>query len=148
MSAAVDAGDGNSRSSRGYFDHDADVGVYGRGARIEDALVGAAEATFDLMTDIAMVVPIERIEVEFEEAEADFALVTWLNALLASAHERGLALGRFALERHGAHWMGAAWGEAWREELPRGVDVKGATLTALSVRESAAGWEARCVVDV
>jgi len=26
--------------------------------------------------------------------------------------------------------------------------VKGATLTMLKVKESAAGWEARCVVDV
>jgi len=28
------------------------------------------------------------------------------------------------------------------------VEVKGATLTMLEVKESAAGWEARCVVDV
>jgi len=133
---------------RGYFDHDADVGVYGRGASVEAALIAAAESTFDLMTQISVIRPLERIEVEFEESDLDFALVTWLNALLAQAHERGLALGRFELEHRGTHWRGAAWGEAWREELPRGVDVKGATLTALSVRPMSDGWEARCVVDV
>jgi SHS2 domain-containing protein len=30
----------------------------------------------------------------------------------------------------------------------RGTEVKGATLTALSVRHDAQGWQARCVVDV
>ena len=48
----------------------------------------------------------------------------------------------------GAHWHGVARGERWRDELARGTEVKGATLTALSVRHSDAGWEARCVVDV
>jgi len=133
---------------RGYFDHDADVGVYGRGARVEQALVAAAEATFDLMTGIDAVQPRERIEVEFDEADPEFALVIWINQLLGRAHERGMALGRFELERSGTRWKGAAWGEPWRDSLPRGVDVKGATLTALSVQCRDGVWDARCVVDV
>ncbi|MDE2366260.1 MAG: archease, partial [Betaproteobacteria bacterium] len=32
--------------------------------------------------------------------------------------------------------------------LERGVEVKGATLTMLSVKQAGAIWEARCVVDV
>jgi SHS2 domain-containing protein len=32
--------------------------------------------------------------------------------------------------------------------MERGVEVKGATLTMLSVKQVEAGWEARCVVDV
>jgi protein archease len=56
---------------------------------------------------------------------------------------------RFELSRDGSRWTGRAWGETWRADLERGTEVKGATLTMLSVRQSAgAGWEARCVVDV
>lgn len=131
-----------------YFDHDADTGVIGRGATIEEAFVHAAEATFALMCDPARVEPRERLELEFEEADPELALVTWLNALLAQANARGLALSRFELTRDGARWRGAAWGEPWHAGLERGTQVKGATLTALAVIERPTGWEARCVVDL
>jgi SHS2 domain-containing protein len=133
---------------RGYFDHDADVGVFGCGTNLEAAMVAAAESTFDLMSPLEGIRPLERVDVEFEESDVGFALVTWLNLLLAYAHERGLALGCFELHRSGDHWRGTAWGERWREAMPRGVDVKGATLTALSVRCTDGHWDARCVVDV
>lgn len=132
----------------GYFDHDADVGVIGRGARLEDAFVAAARAVFALVTDLDALDPRERIDIEFDEADVELALVRWLNLLIAHAAERGLALAAFELRREDDHWRGAARGEPWREELERGVDVKGATLTMLSVKRSDGGWEARCVVDV
>ncbi|MGZ5662035.1 MAG: archease, partial [Usitatibacter sp.] len=50
--------------------------------------------------------------------------------------------------RAGPRWLGEAWGEPWREGLERGTEVKGATLTMLSVKRAGGLWEARCVVDV
>lgn len=131
-----------------YFDHDADTGVIGRGETLAEAFVHAAEATFALMSDTDAVQPLERVDVEFTEADPELALVTWLNLLLAHASARGLALGRFELAQDGAHWRGSAGGEPWRDGLPRGTQVKGATLTALHVTPHGAGWEARCVVDL
>lgn len=131
-----------------YFEHDADIGVVGRGASLEEAFESAAAATFAIMTDPAAVHPAETVRFEFEEADRELALVRWLNLLLAHSHERGLAFGRFWLERNGVIWRGGASGERWRPELERGVEVKGATLTMLEVKETAGGWEARCVVDV
>jgi SHS2 domain-containing protein len=132
-----------------YFEHDADVGVIGRGRRIEDAFTSAAQAMFALMTDISKVKPADHFAFDFDEPDMEFALVTWLNGLLARARERGLVLGEFRLERrNGHHWHGEAWGEPWREGLEPGTEPKGATLTMLSVMPSAGGWEARCVVDV
>lgn len=131
-----------------YFDHDADTGVIGRGDTIEAAFVQAAQATFALMCDPARVAARERFEVEFEEADPELALVTWLNELLAQANVRRLALARFELTRSGSRWRGAAWGEPWHAGLARGTQVKGATLTALAVVERPGGWEARCVVDL
>ena len=131
-----------------YFEHDADVGVVGRGATLEEAFVSGAQAVFSLMTRIESVQPRERVAVTFEEADPELAFVTWINQLLGHAHENGLVLGRFELERDGDRWRGSAWGEPWRAEMERGVDVKGATLTMLSVAQRDGGWEARCGGDV
>ena len=131
-----------------YFEHDADIGVVGRGASVEEAFVAAARAVFALVTRVEDVHPAERIEVSFEEADVELAFVTWINRLLAQSQIRELALGRFAIAREGDRWRGEAWGEPWREGLERGIDVKGATLTMLAVKPCAGGWEARCVVDV
>jgi SHS2 domain-containing protein len=131
-----------------YFEHGADIGVVGRGASIEEAFASAAAAMFAIMVEPGAVQPLERIEVDFTEDDVEFALVRWLNALLAQARERGLVLCRFELRRDGGHWHGLAGGEPWRDSHPRGTEVKGATLTALSVRQDERGWQARCVVDV
>lgn len=131
-----------------YFEHDADIGVVGRGATLEEAFESAAAATFAIMADPAAVRPERAVTLAFEEADVEIALVRWLNLLLALSHEHGLAFSRFWIERDGVNWRGGASGEPWRRDLERGVEVKGATLTMLGVKESAAGWEARCVVDV
>jgi SHS2 domain-containing protein len=135
-------------ASAGYFAHDADIGVVGRGATVEEAFVNCARAVFAISADPSAIRPNERLDISFEEEDLELALVTWLNLLLPEARCRGLALGRFALERDGQRWHGAAWGERWRPGIERGVEVKGATLTMLSVRQADGAWEARCVVDV
>ncbi len=131
-----------------YFEHDADIGIIGRGGTLERCLESAAEATFAIMADPAAIEPRQQVKVEFEESDPDFALVAWLNGLLGAARERGLALGRFRLQRRGDHWSGLAWGMPWKAGQDRGTEVKGATLTMLSVREREGVWEARCIVDV
>ena len=133
---------------RGTFEHGADFGIFGRGPRIEDAFRAAAQAMFALTTDLAKVSPREKIAFEFDEDDLEFAFVRWLNLLLSHAADRGLALGRFELERDGDHWKGTAWGEPWHDGLERGTGVKGATLTMLSVKQEGGAWDARCVVDV
>ena len=131
-----------------YFEHGADIGIVGRGASIEQAFERAAASMFAIMVDPGAVQPWQRLEVEFDEDDVEVALVRWLNALLAAAREHGLALCQFELRREGDHWHGGGRGEPWREAHPRGTEVKGATLTALSVRRDEQGWQARCVVDV
>lgn len=131
-----------------YFDHGADIGLVGRGPTLEAAFEAAAAATFAIMVDLSAVRPATAVRFTFEEADVELALVTWLNRLLAEARAADLVLGRFRVHRHGAHWSGEGWGEPWRADLERGVEVKGATLTMLAVRRGAGGWEARCVVDV
>ncbi|MGH8620624.1 MAG: archease [Burkholderiales bacterium] len=131
-----------------YFEHDADIGVAGRGATLEEAFESAAAATFAIMADLAAVRPEQSVTLAFEEADVEIALVRWLNLLLGLSHEHGLAFSRFWIERDGVNWRGGASGEPWRRDLERGVEVKGATLTMLEVRQDRDRWRARCVVDV
>lgn len=131
-----------------YFEHDADIGVIGCGTSVGQAFERAAAAMFAVMTDLATVQRSVQVAFDFEEADLELALVIWLNRLLAEARARGLIFGHFQLQRDGDTWHGTAWGEPWRSDLERGVEVKGATLTMLSVRERGGQWEARCIVDV
>ena len=131
-----------------YFEHDADIGIIGRGATVEEAFVSAARAMFAIQTDLNSLQSREGIEFDFEEDDVELALVRWLNALLAASRERGIVLCEFGLDREGDRWRGWARGERWRGGLEHGTEVKGATLTKLSVSHEAGGWEARCVVDV
>ena len=131
-----------------YFEHDADIGVIGRGATLEAAFEGAAEAMFAIMVEAAQVRPLVQFAFAFAEDDVELALVTWLNRLLAEARQRGLVLGRFSLKRADGQWQGVAWGAPWDANMERGTEVKGATLTMLRVEQIAGVWEARCVVDV
>ena len=131
-----------------YFEHDADMGIIGRGTLIEEAFEHAASAVFAMMTELGKVESEASVAIEFEEADPEFALVTWLNLLLGEARGRALIFGRFHLRRDGARWSGTAEGEPWRADMERGVEVKGATLTDLAVTQRDGIWEARCVVDV
>lgn len=134
--------------SWGYFDHEADIGIVGRGETVEQAFENAASAMFAIMADVSAQECEQRVSVSFVEEDIELALVTWLNRLLAEARPRGLALGRFALRREGNAWHGEAWGIPWSEIVERGTEVKGATLTMLRVERNGESWEARCVVDV
>jgi SHS2 domain-containing protein len=131
-----------------YFEHVADIGVIGRGPTMVDAFLSAAAAMFAIMADPVGLSETLVLEVRFNEADNELALVTWLNLLLAEARVHGAVFSRFELDREGDSYTGRAYGCMWDPSIPRGTEVKGATLTALSVRQSGEGWEARCVVDV
>ena len=135
-------------NSEQYFDHGADIGIIGRGDSIEAAFIDAAKAMFAIMGDLNEIQPIETIDLEFEEEDIELALVTYLNQLLAKAQSEHLLLSKFELQRENNHWQGRAWGEKWRDDMTRGTEVKGATLTMLKVTKINQTWEARCVVDV
>ena len=134
--------------SHGYFDHDADIGIIGRGSTLEEAFEAAAEAMFSIMAETLPENSQTEIGFDFEEEDTEFALVRWLNTLIAYAQSRSLLIGKFSLRREGALWHGEAWGTPWGPQIERGVEVKGATLTMLRVEEKEGRWEARCIVDV
>lgn len=130
-----------------YFDHDADIGIIGRGESIEICFQNAAHSMFSLMADLSAAHLIQIITFEFEEADLELALVTWLNLLLAKAQEHHLIFADFRLKHEGKKWKATVSGEKWRDNIERGIEVKGATSAMLSVVKTDHIWEARCIID-
>lgn len=131
-----------------YFDHDADIGIIGRGESLETCFTDAARAMFALMGDLTAIHPLQIITFDFIEDDNEIAFVTWLNLLVAKAQERHLLFCDFRLKREGSLWKATVSGEPWRKDIERGIEVKGATLTMLSVKKTDHIWQAQCVVDV
>lgn len=135
--------------SSSYFEHDADIGIIGEGVTIEQSFEAAAQAVFAIITNLDTVEPNIAVTIEFEESDPELALVVWLNLMLGKSRELGMVFSRFHIQRHGDQWHATAFGEKWRDGMERGVEVKGATLTMLAVRQIGPTiWESRCVVDV
>ena len=131
-----------------FFSHDADVGIDADGKTLGEAFVNAARATFSRMANPDSVKPRIKVEIVFTEEDPELALVEWINRLLSEASLRRMVFGRFRVERVGGEIRGQAGGEPWTGGHSRGTEVKGATLTALSVTPSPEGFRVRLVVDV
>lgn len=131
-----------------YFDHEADIGIIGRGHSLEESFEDAAKAMFSLMGDLSIIYPKKTVTFEFEENDVELAFVIWLNSLIAKAQADHILFSHFKIKKNGNWWHGEAQGEVWRDDIERGIDVKGATLTMLSVKQINNQWEAKCVVDV
>lgn len=138
----------DSKDRFDYFEHKADMGIIGIGKTIEAAFIQAARAVFANMADLSQVKRLKSINIEFDEEDNELALVEWLNLLIGNARAENLVFSQFSLKREGEHWIGCAIGDVWNEKVERGTEVKGATLTMLSVKKYRDLWEARCVVDV
>jgi SHS2 domain-containing protein len=131
------------------FPHDADIGVAGEGRSVAEAFCGAARAMFSILSDPGKVEEREEVEIRVEAPDLELLLVRWLNALLAEADLRGLLFREFEVTIEGTALRGRARGERFDPSRHvRGVEVKGATLTALRVGKTPGGFRAQTVVDV
>ena len=133
-----------------HFAHGADVGIRGIGHSIEEAFEQAALAL------TAVVVPPDAVRLETtvdvtcRGGEAEDLLVDFLNALVFEMATRRMLFGRFRVRLHDGELTAAATGELVEPVRHEpAVEVKGATYTALEVRQQTDGtWVAECVVDV
>jgi tRNA nucleotidyltransferase (CCA-adding enzyme) len=130
--------------------HGADVGVRGVGASKAQAFEQAAEALTAVITEPASVMAEESIDVACDAPDDELLLVNWLNALIYEMATRRMLFSRFEVRMKNLK----LWAKAWGEPIDQGkhqpaVEVKGATLTEVAVRQGPDGmWSAQCVVDV
>jgi len=94
------------------FPHDADIGVRGLGATLEQAFEQAALALTAVITDPADVSPREMIRLSCEAPDAELLLVDWLNVLIYEMATRNMLFSRFEVYLEGNHLSAQVWGEA------------------------------------
>ena len=133
-----------------HFPHGADIGVRGRAPTLEGAFQQAALALTAVVVEPESLDPSDVVEISCEAPDAELLLVDWLNALIYEMATRQMLFGRFEVHIQGPRLRAKAWGQPIDldgQELA--VEPKGATYTALSVRQVAdSTWVAECVVDV
>ncbi|HUE72265.1 MAG TPA: archease [Pirellulaceae bacterium] len=133
-----------------HFPHDADIGVRGIGHSKSEAFEQAALAMTAVITDPAGVSAAEAVEITCEAPDDELLLVDWLNALVFEMATRRMLFVRFEVRCDDHRLSARAWGE--KVDVGRhqpAVEVKGATMTCLSVGQQSDGlWSAQCVVDV
>jgi tRNA nucleotidyltransferase (CCA-adding enzyme) len=138
-----------TRSSWEHFSHDADIGVVGIGPTKAEAFRQAALALTAIITDPSGVKPIQPVPVFCQAPSDELLLVEWLNTLVYEMAVRTMLFGDFVVEIDGGELRATAYGESVDVDRHEpAVEIKGATLTALHVAESADGWRVQCVVDV
>jgi SHS2 domain-containing protein len=139
-------GDGGSWH---HFQHQADIGLCGEGASLEQAFAQTALALTAVITEPQRVRPAQPVALRCAAPDAELLLVDFLNALIYEMATRHMLFSRFDLTIRDNQLQGTAWGEPLeaRRHQPA-VEVKGASYTALQVIEENGRWRARCVVDV
>lgn len=141
---------GTSSGSYSYFEHEADMGIAGRGATMEEAFSQAARAMFNLMVEVDQVRPQKQVFVKCRGHDTAELFVEWLNALLAEADIHRMALARFQVDTLSNSLLkGSAWGEPLdpQRHQPK-TEVKAATYAMLFVGREKGRYVARCVVDL
>ena len=132
-----------------HFEHGADVGVRGCGATVAEAFEQAALALTAVVTDPAVVRPLECVELSCEAPDNELLLAEWLNAIVYEMATRRMLFSRFAVRLQSDGLTAEAWGEPVDVARHRpAVEVKGATYTQLRVAREGGGWLAQTVVDV
>ena len=132
-----------------HFAHDADVGVRGVGATMEEAFEQAALALTAIVSDLDSVAPRTRVAIHCEAPDEALLFAEWLNAVIYEMAVRHMLFRRFEVHIADGGLQGTAWGEAVNVSRHHpAVEVKGATYTALRVEREKDGWVAQTVVDV
>ena len=133
-----------------HFAHGADIGIRGYGGTPAAAFAAAALAVTSVVTSLNLVRPLVTVHVECEVADLELLFYEWLNALVFEMATRHMLFSRFEVHIQGPRLNADLVGEP--VDVARhapAVEIKGATLTELAVRQDAPGeWRAQCVLDV
>ena len=133
-----------------HYDHEADVGVRGVGVSKAAAFEQAALALTAVVTDLNQVEPATQIGVNCEGIDDELLFVDWLNALIYEMATRKMLFSRFEVQFRDNGLSGQLWGESVDVQRHQpAVEIKGATLTTLSVSQNEKSqWVVQTVVDV
>ncbi|MEO2240567.1 MAG: archease [Euryarchaeota archaeon] len=137
------------------IEHTADAAFRVWADSLEELLVEAAKALFDLITDLDAVEPREEVRIEVTEAEDEVELLhDWLEEIHFQHEVNGLLFSEFEvdeLERTDDGWRaaGTAKGEPYDPDRhPFHTEVKAITYHNMRVEREDGRWVAEYVVDL
>jgi len=132
------------------FEHTADLGLRVRAADLDALFTEAAQALFEaIVTDLATVQPLKRMDITIEGDDREYLLFDWLKELLYHFDAEHLLLGKFDVHVEGNRLTATAWGEPLdraRHQLEH--EVKAITYHGLRVEQTPDGWLAEVIVDI
>lgn len=125
------------------------MGIVGTGATLAEAFEQVALGMSAIVTD-APIRAEQQVTIRCSAPDRELLLVDWLNALIYEMAVRNMLFGAFEVRIEDLELTASAWGERVdRARHQPAVEIKGATLTGVDVRQDEDGqWHARCVVDV
>ena len=133
-----------------HFEHDADIGIRGIAATLEQAFEQAAVAMTAVVTNPDLVADSKAVAIHCVAPDTELLLVSWINELVYEMAVQSLLFNRYQVVIDNGTLSATAFGVAVdRQKHQPAVEIKGATFTELHVYQQADGmWVAQCVVDV
>ena len=133
-----------------HFSHGADIGIRAWGPTLAAAYEEAARGMISAVASLGKIDAKQKVSIACEAPDPELLLADWLNAVIYEIDTRDMLFSRFEVVLDGTRLKAALWGEPIEQTRHEAaVDLKGATYTALSVRQEENGcWVAECVVDV
>jgi len=131
-------------------EHTADLGFEIEAPTLPILFERAGLAMLGVMVDLAAVEPRERVSLAVEAEDREALLRDWLQALLVRFQAGGFVASEIAVEAVSERAV-RGWGAGERLDPARHhvyTEVKGVSFHELAVRETAAGWSARVILDV
>lgn len=132
------------------YAHEADVGVRGIGATIEEAFEQVALALTAIITDPLNVDHLEELDIACSAPDDELLLAEWLNAIIYQMATRHMLFSHFTVTINEHQLQAHLSGEEIKPAKHNpAVEVKSATCTDLRVLQDTTGtWLAQCVVSV
>ncbi len=132
-----------------HFYHEADIGIRGIGATMENAFEQAAIALMAVVAEPESIQPETSITIHCQAPNPELLFVEWLNNLIYEMATRYMLFSHFKVQITGDELHASVQGEKLDigKHQPA-VEIKGATLTELKVTQMDGAWLAQTVVDV
>lgn len=133
-----------------HFEHKADIGIRGIAPTLAEAFEQAALAMTAVICDPDCIQEQQSVEASCQADDIEFLFLDWINELIYQMAVKRMLFRRFQVTIDRAVLTATAFGEpADPAKHQPAVEIKGATLTELAVRQTEDGfWLAQCVVDV
>ncbi len=132
------------------FDHTADIGIRAFGRTVEEVFVHAAEALFEVLTDLDSIRGNLIREVEINGSDREDLFVRWLGELLYLCEAEGYLFREFSIfHLTPTSLKAAARGERFDDSRHQfKTEIKAVTYHQVEVAEKDGRWVGKVIFDI